>query len=889
MKFDSIENIQKISGITPMPIIDLVCENGTIQSKPADKLGKSELEQMLSLLDYSKLEAINIGCRKDGYPDGCRPLLHYSKEALAKYASLIYRNILPYFDTMTLTEAEYIALWLAPYTQLQAQLKAKEAGFISTLETIVSTPISNLNPFIIVTPQECLYTQIADFLDGKDFDLFKDNVDFLYSNFSPLRKSYVTDPRALALVTEVEAMRDACNKELDAFIGKELETYAQPVQELLAYYNLRPKNVAMLIASKAQIPQSDWEEILQALENKVITENTRKLITSTLKALRQAQKAKKAKTSLGPKPDPSIKVDANDLFIRDFVQQLASAYAMPVIKKPEDITKEDILDDLFGTIDVLTLAHIQGTSPETVQDQQKSSEKWYSNFNNIAQSLVACLEISLNNLSSETVLSDEALSHGAIKAMLAFAKTLRLKVLYKLNANILDYTTLAQELRHNIQFHTNYFTDAEPLPEVSPISKVQLIDDANKATPILPSLFDLTPPIQEVLDSIKANTVTTGVIEVLSETDVQSLATVLMPVTDYTIKEIANMLTGQASIPYIADGDLIIHITTTGQYLKVVPTIRDDGYAEYQFKSYNWVTLNGHIHSLQKLLAKTPEYIKWRTEPEPILESEQGYNPLPKDYSYKLLPKGVELRKTAINEALELYEYLLNMANIAIDAEDETALKDIRKITSTHYYKDFIRLVGHRLASWVYEPEDYRLISSPPIDANGYEIDYEPNHLNGIRHDNRHKNLKIELKQTNLDLRSTSRPVTYNGQTFPTLKKYCAAFDISYDLRSGLGTLQPGETKEYSNSGSNRAYSLGADEWQYIATDVKAKASVYSYNGMPYPDLKAFAKAMKLNYDNIQKGLSRARNKGKAEYKYNEKSKIYTFYLDDCGNVTKIL
>lgn len=842
-------------------------------------LTKQKLEQMLQLLEINTLEDIDSKCRKDTYIYGQQPMLKYTPEALVEYACAIYRYILPYFDTTGITEEEYIAKWTAPHIKALELIASKD--YMVTLIDNIATPEPAPEGYSL---EKDIYAEISAYIDndktGTEWYFFEGINDFLINTHSPLRWETVTDKRIINLISEVDSIRDACNKELEAFISKELKPYVQLIQERLAYYKIKPKTIAMLKDNKAKLPPLDWAEIAQALENKVIPENTRKLITATLKALRQAAKVKvkKAKTPVGAKLDPSIAVDANEVFIKDFMQKLSVAYAIPVIRDPKKPTAQELLDDVCNTIDALYTANTQGTSIDAVEDQQKATEKWYSDFNNIAQSLVVCLEISLNNLSPETVLSEEALSHGAIKAMFTFAKTLRLKILYKLNANILDYTELSKELHHQIQVQTSYYTEAEPLPNVEPLSKVQLIDDSNKATaPILPSLFDLTPPIQGVLDSIKANAVTTDTLVVLSDAEVQSILPVLMPITDFTIKELANMLTGQTSVPYIADindGDLIIHTTDNGQYLKVVPTINDNRYADYTFKAYNWDTLTGHIHRLQKILAKRPIYLEWLNgEPE---------------YSYNLLPKAAELRKTAIKEAEELYAYLLGMANIAFDDEDkdEKALKAIREITSTHYYKDFIRIAGHRLASWVYEPEDYRLISNPPVDANGYAIDYEPNHINGIRHDNRRTNLKIELKQVNLDLRSTSRPVTYNGQPYATMQKYCTAFGLSYDyLNFNLSKLNPGDTYNYKN----RDYCLGADGWQYVATDVVVTVSVYSYNGITYPDLKAFANALKLTYANIQKGLSRAKKAGKAEHKHKEKGKIYTFYLDDCGNVTEIL
>lgn len=911
-------------------------------------LTKHTLEQMLNLLDVTTLEKIDSNCRKNNYTFGQQPMLKYCPEALVEYACTIYQYILPHFDATDITEEQYIAKWVAPHIKAMELIAAKD--YMVTLIDIIDNPEP---PPVGYSLEKNIYDEISAYIDnhknGDSWYYFEGLNDFLTNVHSPLRWDTITDIRIINLIAEVDAIRDACNKELEAFLyeyvaysyknekvffatgegdekvyndkkfkrvryksdvpkityGTELNHYRQLIEEKLAYYKLKPKTITILKASKDQITPLEWEEISQALENKVITDNTKKLITAVLRDYRKAAKAKKTKTVTKP-ADPSVAIDANKVFISDFIQKLSVAYAMPVpetpkepIKptnpteptKPIEPTTEEILDDIYSTIDTLYAAHTQGTSLEVVETQQKATELWYSDFNNIVQPLTACLEVVLNNLSPETVLSDEALPHGAIKGMLAFAKTLRLKVLCNLNPNILDYTALAQELRHNIQVQTDYYTDAEPLPDVEPLSKVQLIDNINKGTaPILPSLFDLTQPIQDVLDSIKANAVTTGTVEALSDEEVKSIFPILMPITDYTIKELASMLTGQPSIPYLADGTFVISVIETGKYLKVVPTIRDDKYAEYQFKSYNWLTLNAHIHSLQQLLAKTPEYIKWQTEPDPIFELEQGYNPLPKNYGYKLLPKNVELRKTAISEAEELYEFLLDMIDYAFDSEDKTVSEAARKIISTHYYKDYLYIKGHRLSAWVYDPEGYRLISNPPVDANGNAIAYEPNHINGVRYDNRPSNLKIELKQVNLDLRSTSRPVIYSGNKYLTLKKYCTAYGLSYDyLKAYLGALQPNETKEHSNGSINRAYCLDADNWTYIATDVVVKVAQITFNGKEYATPKDFADDLGLDYEKIRQGLYRAKKKDKTEYKCKEKNKTYTFYLDTNGNVTKIL
>lgn len=146
------------------------------------------------------------------------------------------------------------------------------------------------------------------------------------------------------------------------------------------------------------------------------------------------------------------------------------------------------------------------------------------------------------------------------------------------------------------------------------------------------------------------------------------------------------------------------------------------------------------------------------------------------------------------------------------------------------------------------------------------------------------------MKQVNLDLRSTSRPVIYNGNKYLTLKKYCDTFGLSYDyLKTHLPSLRPGETKEHDNGSIKRAYCLGADNWTYIVTDVVVKVAQITFNGKEYATPQDFATDLGLDYEKIRQGLYRAKKKNKTEYKCKEEGKTYTFCLNTNGNVTKIL
>ncbi|MDR3597071.1 hypothetical protein [Clostridium sp.] len=253
-------------------------------------LTKLNLELMLNLLDISTLERIDSKCRQDNYLYGQRPLLKYTKEALTEYAGAIYRYILPHFGTITTTEAEYLALWLAPYTAIQLQLKAKEPAFIGTIIDIVMHPIAESDPNIIVTPRDCLYAQIANFLIGNDSDLYADVLDFLCNVYSPLRKDTVTDPRVLDLIAEVDAMRATYDSQLEAFISKETKKYISLCKSRLDYLNLSSKDITQLTKHRANLPQKEWSIVEQALASENLSTKAKSAFTKLKKLIKDAHK-----------------------------------------------------------------------------------------------------------------------------------------------------------------------------------------------------------------------------------------------------------------------------------------------------------------------------------------------------------------------------------------------------------------------------------------------------------------------------------------------------------------------------------------------------------------------------------------------------------------------
>lgn len=930
------DNVNRILDTVCMPtadsmsqyLADLINQQDVVESSE-----KRKLQGILNILDISVLESNDSACRKDTYINGHHPLLTYSEEALAKYACVIYRYVFPHFGAVELTEEQYVALWVSPYTELKAQLASKAGSFISQLTAIAANPITI--PNAIIEPKFDIYTQIKDFLDGND-DFYIDLNDFLFNAFSPLRKESVTDSRVIALIAEVNTIRAKYNKKLGTFAikhsdftkkdeeihvpsenkkneivyleknivkvshkvpdskplyGREMRRCQKLVKDCKSFHSLRPKTVAMLKAHKDKISSADWDIISQAMESKVLTPAVRKVIAANLKIIKNAI----AQASAPVIVDPVDTIALNETFIQDFVSQLRIDYAIPVVKNPEEPTAQELLDDVYTTIDALYTANTRGTAIDTVQAQQKANEEWYSNFNNISQSLAACLQITLNKLSPSVALSDEVLNHGGIQGLLAFAKQVR-----NPNVNAYDYLSLSNELRHQIQTHTDYYTNAEPLPQLVPMSNEQLVDAKNTMTAptlILPSLFDLTPPIHKVMDRIHASAVTTDSIELLSAKDIDTKSLTLVP--DVTIKEIAIMLTGQPSTPYLLDGkgkgDLIFNIDGTDKYVKPVPTIADGNYKDktYHFRAYSWNILTAHIHDLQQLLKKTPEYIEWQNPPKKDEEQEQeqeetqeqnGVKPLPKDFSYKLLPKDALSRKDACDEANALYDFLFAMAE-GVYANNKEMQDYLEQLNQIHCFKD-LYINGKRLAAWVFYPEEYRLISDPPVDVvTGKVLVYEPDHLNRNPSDNSKKNLEIKLKQANLDNRGTNRPVTYNGHKYPTTVKYCKAFGLSYDYTNReLNKLKLGQIFK----SNNRIYSLNSDEHSFTAVDTQTKAPKITYNGVDYDTPKAFATSLKLNYSSLNNALNDARKAGELKFERKFKNKKYVFYLDSLGNITKI-
>lgn len=280
-------------------------------------LTKQDLEKMLTLLDLSTLDAINAKHRNDTYIWGKTQLLTYSPEALREYAEVIYRYILPHFGFITETLEEYTAKWLAPETAITEWLSSNEERFIGILEEIASNPI--IDPNIIREPEYDVYGVINDFLNG-DRDFYETTNDFLLSK--KLRDSFIEETRIIALVTEIDAMREKCNKKLANFIGEQLD-YTEKTEKVinpkgkstkekymlaipstiygtetkrlrslvtdrLAFINLNKADIDLITANRTRLPQDKVTLIEQALASETFNSKARTALADLKKLIKNA-------------------------------------------------------------------------------------------------------------------------------------------------------------------------------------------------------------------------------------------------------------------------------------------------------------------------------------------------------------------------------------------------------------------------------------------------------------------------------------------------------------------------------------------------------------------------------------------------------------------------
>ncbi|WP_058486895.1 hypothetical protein [Defluviitalea phaphyphila] len=581
---------------------------------------------------------------------------------------------------------------------------------------------------------------------------------------------------------------------------------------------------------------------------------------------------------------------------------LATKYNGLHSQDPENLNGR--LDEMFAYVLGAKYAQAENLDLDDVLAQQTQAQAAILTFDNLRPVLSACLQTYLYKLSAEDILPT---SNGVVRGILEATKPYIPQIINLTYVECKDY---AEALYNKILEYTHGFVTALPLPNISPLT-----DNALTTAPkveyiptgvILP--FDLTTHLSRVINDLQADAITTYT-EVLSEApDISTLT----PVNNSTLKEVACLLIGRASAPYLLDGELVIHDETVNKYYRVVPKIGSDNYAAYGFRVYNYWDLYRRIYRQQELLktsAKYKEYYAKVDQNIPDYNSDAEIDPFGIDTNtaknstldidellghlkFEPLPQGDPQRRKEIIEKLAEWDKVLterindifddphyNKTHAKAQAEYRKNIKPIQ-----YFYPTNVFISSHKLAAYTYYPQEYSdLIIRKPLDPEtGKPMTYHIHHVagKGSEHDNRKHNLAIITKQLNDELRYTSRPVIYRDTRYNTLKSYCSDTSAGnyVALSQSISSLTSGDQVSFKS----RLYTIDPETGDILASD-DPQATRYTYNGTVYDDLSSFTKAHRLSYDAIQKGIKRAKDAGKTEYKH----KKFRFYLGD-SNIIEI-
>lgn len=452
-------------------------------------------------------------------------------------------------------------------------------------------------------------------------------------------------------------------------------------------------------------------------------------------------------------------------------------------------------------------------------------------------------------------------------------------------------------------------------PEIVPVDKEQP-PVAPQQAKITDTLI-LTKVVQQKIDELRPTAALTKyTVEILSAEEIQSLR----PVPERAVTELLSLVCGKGTHPCMLNGELYAH-TVDNHYIKIVPEINKEGYASYKFTAINWKLLNGLIDRYCELLHSTDKYeaiVGYHKDegekyfgitPEYDYDTEDSYNDDdcedPDLGTLQMLNELIKARMHSSREHLSLKSLSERLASQARLYAEDTNLLEYLQVVTNHVFKELERPWYHipftkyfdtlfisasYLAAWVYFTKEYdSKINCPPLDAQGNVIKYEVDHrIWGIEHrsNNAPDNISIELASYNKGRTSRSVRVEYNGTKYVSLASYCKATNAgnSANLEVLNNSTKQGETFDYNV----RIYTKVADR-QLIATDkaIVAKVPQIMFNGIMYATIADFARVAKLTPDSVHKALSRA--KDKTEFSCKLKNKKYQFYLDNSGNVTKIV
>lgn len=553
-----------------------------------------------------------------------------------------------------------------------------------------------------------------------------------------------------------------------------------------------------------------------------------------------------------PTKTPSI-----EKYLEDLLTHIESEFGGLAVKYHglHNNSSETRLDEMFAHVLGGKYAQAEGLDLDEVLAQQAQAQAVILNFANLRPVLSACLQTYLYKLSAENILPT---SHGVVLGILEATKTYIQQIT---NLSYVECKDYVKALYNKILAHTNGFATALPLPEIIPLTAEDIASIQARA--VLP--FDLTAPVAQAIKGLKADVVTVST-EVLS---VSPDLSTLTPVIDNTLKKAACLLIGRASDPYLLDGELVIHDVSVNKFHKVIPAIGVDNYAAYRFRVYNYRNLHERIYQQQRILG--------------ISSDDDSY------IEYEELPIGnPEARRKAIKILMARDAEFTNLLTPAFADEkfiEESArikagyFKNVKHIS---YYSSVIFISAHKLAAYTYYPQEYSdLIIRKPLDPEtGKPVTYHVHHVGGkgSENDNRRENLRIITKQLNDELRYTSRPVIYQDTRYNTLKAYCSDTKAGnyVALSQSISSLTSGDQVTFKN----RLYTIDPETGDILASD-DPQATRYTYNDTMYDDLSTFTKAHRLNYDTVQKGIKRAKDAGKTEYKH----KKFKFYLGDSNTI----
>jgi hypothetical protein len=457
-------------------------------------------------------------------------------------------------------------------------------------------------------------------------------------------------------------------------------------------------------------------------------------------------------------------------------------------------------------------------------------------------------------------------------------------------------------------------------PEVVLVAKEQSSETVT-STPqqAKTTALNLTKAVQEHLNELRPTAALTEYeVKSLSAEEIQALR----PVPERTITELLTLVCGKGTQPCMLNGDLYAH-TVDGQYVHIVPEIDNkDGYASYKFTVINWKLLNRLIERYCELLHSTDKYGYHRSEgekyfgvtPEYGYDSEDEYNEndcdCPEDDDLATLQMLNELLKARMHSSSahlglnSLSERLASQTRLY--AEDIELLQYLKIVKNRVYqelklpwcpvpftqYFDTLRISAHYLSAWVYYTSEYNTkINTTPLDSQGNEIKYTVDHIEwGEEHrsNNDPENISIELESYNKGRTRRSIGVEYLGTKYVSLSSYCkgtGAGNVA-NINTLKNGVKQGETFEYNV----RTY-LKVGDHHLIATDkvIIAKVPQIMFNNMLYDTIADFARAIKLTPATVRQAVNRAKKYGEPEFNCKLDNKKYQFYLDNLGNVIKIV